>query len=117
MLVMMVVTPQPPERGGKMENSISRQVTARAENDAAAVVAALALGLFSTLVTLVVFAKVLSNMPGMVAAGVIFSLVVFAIVCVVAFLGTERKTVRQGPPQLEFRNPARRRRQKAKVAR
>jgi len=114
---MMVVTPQPPGRGVKVENSISRQITARAENDAVAVVAALALGLFSTLVTLVVFAKILSNMPGMVAAGVVFSLVVFAIVCTVAFLGMERKTVRQGPPQLQFRNPARRRRPKAKVAR
>ena len=111
----MSVKPQPTIGGKPVLNKKSKEVTARAENDAASIVAALALGLFSTLIGLVVFAKVLSNMPSMVAAGVVFSLIVFLIVCGAAFLNADRRQVPQGPPQLQFRRPVRARRKVTKA--
>jgi hypothetical protein len=72
----------------------------------------LAIGLCSTLIALVVAAKMLENLPPMIAAGIVFSVIVFVVVCGAAYLKTDVKPRRSGPPQLQFRKPRRARRTK-----
>lgn len=86
----------------------------RNERDAATAVGFILFGMLVLLCTAVLAAHLLSGLPPEMGYGVVFSVGVFAAVCAVAFLRTDIQSRHQGPPQLEFRNPPRRRRRTAK---
>lgn len=50
----------------------------------------------------------LSGLPPIMVAGIFFAVLVFAVVCGTALMKTEVSPRRNGPPQLIFREPARR---------
>lgn len=82
----------------------------RGQNDAALAIGGLAVGLLVALIVLVVIAKFLSNLPPMIATGLVFSLMVFSAAVAATFLRTKPVARRQGPPELRF--PAGRRKAK-----
>jgi hypothetical protein len=55
----------------------------------------------------------LSGLPSIMAYGILFAVLVFAIACGWALMKTNLYARHAGPPQLEFRNPARRPRRPA----
>ena len=72
-----------------------------------------AIGYFSStllalLCTVVLALQLLSGLPSIMAYGVLFAVMVFVVVCGVAFMKTEVTSRRTGPPTLEFSNPPRR---------
>jgi hypothetical protein len=80
----------------------------RTESDAATALGAFVVVMLLGLCTVVLAMHLLSGLPPIMADGVIFSIVVFSIVCGVAFLRSDISPKRAGPPQVEFRNPVRR---------
>lgn len=89
----------------------------RNENDAAAALGALLLGMLVLLSTTVLGLHFLSGLPAVMVYGIMFAVVVFGVVCGVAFLRTDLSPRRAGPPQLEFRNPPRKRIRKTQHSR
>lgn len=82
----------------------------RSERDAATAVGFILFGMLVLLCAGVLAVHLLSGLPPEIGYGVIFSVAVFAAVCLVAFMKSDIQPIHQGPPQLEFRNPVRRRR-------
>ena len=85
----------------------------RNEQDAAAALGAFLLGMLVLLATTVIGLHFLSGLPAIMVYGILFAVVVFAAVCGAAFLKSDLSPRRPAPPQLEFRNPARRRPQRS----
>lgn len=85
----------------------------RNENDAATALAAFVLGMLALLCTTLLGLHLLSGLPSIMAYGVLFAVAVFSIVCGVAFLRTDLSPKHAGPPQLQFRNPPRRRKRRS----
>jgi len=88
----------------------------RNEKDAATAVGFILIAMLVLLCTAVLAVHLLSGLPPEIGYGVIFSVGVFAAVCVVAFVRSDIQPSHQGPPQLEFRNPVRRRRARRRTA-
>jgi hypothetical protein len=86
----------------------------RHESDAAIALGAFLLGMLVLLCTTVVALHFLSGLPSIMVYGIVFAVMVFAVVCGVAFLKTDLTARHQGPPQLKFRAPVKRSRRKAK---
>ena len=82
----------------------------RNESDAATALVFFLLGMLVLLCTTVLTLHLLSGLPAIMAAGVLFAIIVFGIVCGAAVMKTQTPIVKLGPPQLNFRNPPRRRR-------
>ena len=78
------------------------------ENDAATALGALMLGMLVLLCTTVLALHFLSGLPSIMVYGIFFAVLVFAIVCGVAFLRTDLTAKHAGPPQLQFRGATRR---------
>lgn len=100
-----------PATGGcrQMEATPSLPNLSRNENDAATALGAFLLAMLVLLATTVLALHFLSGLPAIMVYGFLFAVVVFAAVCGAAFLKSDLSPRRPGPPQLEFRNPARRR--------
>jgi hypothetical protein len=75
----------------------------RGEADALAIVGMLSVGVLVALIAVVMAARFLADLPPMLAAGIVFSLFVFAAVCATAWLKTDVQPRRSHPPQLNFR--------------
>lgn len=82
----------------------------RTENDAVTVVGAFAVGTAVLLCSTAVLLHLLSGLPPIMLGGLVFAVMVFAAVCLVAFLRSDLSSRHAGPPQLQFRKPVRRRR-------
>jgi hypothetical protein len=82
----------------------------RNESDAAAAIGAFFLGMLVLLCTTVLGLHLLSGLPPIMVYGILFAVAVFGAVCIAAFLRSEVSPRHAGPPQLQFRNPPRRRR-------
>lgn len=82
----------------------------RSERDAATAIGFILFAMLVLLCTAVLAVHLLSGLPPEMGYGIIFSVGVFAAVCAVAFLKSDIQPSHQGPPQLEFRNPVRRKR-------
>ncbi|HYC00013.1 MAG TPA: hypothetical protein VEC57_12845 [Candidatus Limnocylindrales bacterium] len=65
----------------------------------------LAIGVLSTMIALVVSVRFLASVPPIFAAAVVFSLVVFAIMCGAAFLRRDTRVQAHHPPVLAMRRP------------
>ncbi|MFN2427735.1 MAG: hypothetical protein ABR587_14965 [Candidatus Binatia bacterium] len=85
----------------------------RIESDAAAALTAFLLGMLVLLCTTVLGLHFLSGLPPIMVYAIIFAVMVFAVVCGVAFLRTNVTVRYAGPPQLQFRSPVRRRRRRS----
>jgi len=86
-------------------NEVPRRIRSphgRGEADAAAIIGMLAIGVLSTMIALVVSVRFLESMPPIFAAAVVFSLLVFAIMCAAAFLRRDTRHPHQ-PPVLAMR--------------
>lgn len=66
--------------------------------------------------TILLGVNLLSGLPEDIAYAVLFSVGVFGTVCGVAFLRSDFQPRHQGPPQLQFRNPPRRRKRRKRAA-
>ena len=82
-----------------------RNTPGRGEADAAAIVGMLAIGVLSTMIALVIGVRFLESVPPIFAAAVVFSLLVFAIMCGAAFLRRDTRTMAHQPPVLAMRRP------------
>ena len=80
----------------------------RNENDAVAALGAFVVGMLVLLCTTVLAMHFLSGLPSIMVYGIFFSVLVFAVVCSVAFLRSDLSTRHTGPPQLQFRGTQRR---------
>jgi hypothetical protein len=90
----------------------------RTESDAATALVFFLLGMLVLLCTTVLALHLLSGLPAIMAAGVLFAIVVFGIVCAAAVMRSQAPPIAKlGPPQLQFRNPPRRRRVRRQVPR
>lgn len=83
----------------------------RNESDAVTAIAMFVLGSLTVLCAVVLALHLLSGLPPVMTYAILFSVMVFGMVCVAAFLKSGPTVPRTGPPQLEFRRPVRRRRQ------
>jgi drug/metabolite transporter (DMT)-like permease len=81
----------------------------RNENDAMTAIAMFALGMLTLLCGTVLALHLLSGLPAVMTYAILFSVMVFTMVCGAAFLRAKPQVPRGGPPQLEFRSPVRRR--------
>lgn len=88
----------------------------RNERDAVTALAAFLVLMLVVLCTAVLSLYVLSGLPSIMVAGIAFALFVFAVVCGIAFAKAEPSPRRNGPPELVYHYPRRRRRPKAKRA-
>lgn len=105
----------PGERGFKtMQARQTMSGMNRTERDAATAVGFVLFAMLVLLCTAVLAMHLLSGLPPEMGYGVVFSVSVFAAVCVVAFMKSDIQPSHQGPPQLEFRNPVRSRRRRTK---
>ena len=86
----------------------------RNETDAAVALSVFLVGMLVLLCTTVVGLHFLSGLPPIMVYGILFAVLVFAVVCGAAFLKSDLSTKHAGPPQLRFRSPVTRRRHKAK---
>lgn len=84
----------------------------RTESDAATALGAFLLGTLALLSATVLGLHFLSGLPSIITYGILFAVMVFAIVCGVAFVKAEVPVRHQGPPQLQFSNPVRRKKRK-----
>lgn len=80
----------------------------RTESDAAVALGAFLIGTLVLLSTAVLALHFLSGLPPIMVAGIVFAILVFAIVCGAEFMKTDLSARHHGPPQLQFRNPVRR---------
>lgn len=97
-----------PQRGGRMDARNSVPGLSRNENDAVTAIAMFVLGMLTLLCGTVLTLHLLSGLPSVMTYAILFSVMVFALVCLAAFLKAGPRVPRSGPPQLEFRNPVRR---------
>lgn len=79
----------------------------RHENDAVAAIGAFIIGMLVLLCTTVLGLHFLSGLPPIMVYGIIFAVIVFAVVCLAAFVQSDVSAKHAGPPQLKFTNPAR----------
>lgn len=84
----------------------------RSESDAATALGAFLLGMLALLSATVLGLHFLSGLPSIMVYGILFAVMVFAVVCGVAFAKAEVPVRHHGPPQLRFSNPVRRKRGK-----
>jgi hypothetical protein len=84
----------------------------RTESDAAAALGAFLIGSLVLLSTTVLGLHFLSGMPDIMVYGILFAVLVFAVVCGTAFMKTDLSAKHHGPPQLQFRAPVRRARKR-----
>ncbi|HEY2772593.1 MAG TPA: hypothetical protein VGK20_00945 [Candidatus Binatia bacterium] len=82
----------------------------RNESDAAIAVGVFLIGMLVLLCTGLLSLHMLAGLPDDMIYGIAFAMIVFTTVCIGAFWKSNMTPRRPGPPQLEFRNPARRRR-------
>ena len=86
----------------------------RNESDAATALGAFLLGMLALLCATVLALHFLSGLPSIIVYGILFAVMVFAVVCGAALLRADLSVPRSGPPKLEFRNPPRRTTRRAK---
>jgi len=84
------------------------------ESDAAVALGAFLIGMLVLLCTTVLALHFLSGLPAIMVYGIVFAVLVFAVVCGVAFLKTDISPKHIGPPTLEFKAPVRRRKRRLK---
>jgi hypothetical protein len=80
----------------------------KTESDAATAIGAFLIGMLVLLCTTVVGLHFLSGLPPVMVWGILFAVLVFSVVCGVAFLKADVKPRHATPPELKFRKPARR---------
>jgi len=97
-----------------MDTKHAMSAMTRNEKDAAKAIEFILFAMLVLLCTAVLSVHLLSSLPPEIGYGIIFSVGVFAAVCIGAFMKSEIQSSHQGPPQLEFRNPARSRRRRTK---
>jgi hypothetical protein len=85
----------------------------RNESDAAVALGAFLIGMLVLLSTTVLGLHFLSGLPPIMVYGILFAVMVFAVVCGAAFMKSDLSAKHQGPPQLKFRAPVRRARNRA----
>jgi hypothetical protein len=88
----------------------------RNENDAATALGFFLIGMLIVLCTTVLALHLLSGLPEIMTYGIVFAVMVFTIVCGAALASLNVPVRRHGPPEIQFRNPPRRRRQRARPA-
>ena len=81
----------------------------RNENDAATALGFFLVGMLVVLCTTIVALHLLSGLPDIMTYGIVFAVMVFAVVCGAALVSLNVPARRTGPPQIQFRNPPRRR--------
>jgi hypothetical protein len=86
----------------------------RNENDAATALGALVLGMLVMLCTGVLALHFLSGLPSIMVYAIFFSVLVFAVVCGVAFMRSDLSARHAGPPELHFRGTQRRARRRTR---
>jgi len=103
-----------PTPGGVWEVNARQSIRglSRNESDAAVALGAFLIGMLVLLCTTVLGLHFLSGLPAIMVYGILFAVLVFSVVCGVAFMNTDLSTKHAGPPQLRFRSPVRRTRRK-----
>ena len=87
----------------------------RTENDAATALGVFLVGMLALVTAIALTMHFLSGLPEIMVSGILFAVMVFAVVCGSELMRTELPVQRSGPPQLQFRNPPRKaRRNKAR---
>ncbi|MBI5503815.1 MAG: hypothetical protein HY899_03380 [Deltaproteobacteria bacterium] len=78
--------------------------TSGSQSDALAIIGMLAIGILSVILALVVLGNFLMSLPPVFAAAIMFSLIIFAVACGVAFVRRpDTKPHADQPPVLLFR--------------
>jgi hypothetical protein len=77
----------------------------RNEADALTAIGAFLIGMLVLLCTTVLVLHFLSGLPPIMVYGILFAMIVFAVVCLAAFMRADVSAKHAGPPQLEFRKP------------
>jgi hypothetical protein len=89
----------------------------RNENDAATALGFFLVGMLVVLCTTVLALHLLSGLPDIMTYGILFAVMVFAVVCGAALVSLNMPARRLGPPEIQFRNPPRRAQRRPKALR
>lgn len=101
-----------PPGGGNVEAKQLIPGLTRNENDAATALGFFLIGMLVLLCTTVLALHLLSGLPDIMTYGILFAVMVFTVVCGAALVSINVPARRHGPPEIQFRNPPRRRRQR-----
>ena len=89
----------------------------RTETDAFTALGVFLIAMLVLLCATVLSLHLLSGLPSIMVYGILFAVMVFGLVCAVAFLKSDISAKHAGPPQLRFRAPVARRRPPAREPR